>query len=83
MFIRFNANIADDPGYVDIHPAIRIPKRMRHIGMPICCPAGSSTKGCRLATDPVSLISILQLVSDAEVRFFLTCGYKTNVACGI
>ncbi|XP_021842214.2 mitochondrial intermediate peptidase, mitochondrial isoform X2 [Spinacia oleracea] len=65
---KFNANIADDPGYVDIHPAIRIPKRMRHIGMPICCPAGSSTKGCRLATDPVSLISILQLVSDAEVR---------------
>ncbi|XP_010672007.2 mitochondrial intermediate peptidase, mitochondrial isoform X2 [Beta vulgaris subsp. vulgaris] len=72
---KFNANIVEDPGYIDIYPAIRIPKRLHHLGKPIYRPAGSSKvgldmkeKGYRIATDPVSLTSILQWVSDAEVR---------------
>lgn len=72
---KFNANIVDDPGYVDIYPAIRIPKRMHHLSRPISRPSGSTRmgfymneKGYRIATDPVSLTSILQWVSDGEVR---------------
>ncbi|CAO2839022.1 unnamed protein product [Amaranthus hypochondriacus] len=72
---KFNANIVDDPGYVDIYPTIRIPKRLHHLGRPIYRPAGLprlgldiKEKGYRLGLDPVSLSSILQWASDAEVR---------------
>ena len=68
----------DDPGYVDIYPTIRIPKRLHHLGRPIYRPAGlprlgldMKEKGYRLGLDPVSLSSILQWASDAEVRFFI------------
>ncbi|XP_021725771.1 probable mitochondrial intermediate peptidase, mitochondrial [Chenopodium quinoa] len=72
---KFNANIVDDPGYVDIYPASHIPKRMHHLGTPIYSPAGLSIKGLdvkekgyRIPTDPVSLTSILQWVPNEEVR---------------
>lgn len=72
---KFNANIVDDPGYVDIYPAKRIPKRLHHLVKPMYRPAGVSRtgldvkeKGYRLATDPAALTSILQWASDSEVR---------------
>ncbi|KAK9665643.1 hypothetical protein RND81_14G125800 [Saponaria officinalis] len=72
---KFNANIVDDPGYVDIYPATRIPKRLHHLVTPVYRPGAASRtglgmkeKGYRIATDPMSLTSVLQCVSDAEVR---------------
>ncbi|XP_074291377.1 mitochondrial intermediate peptidase, mitochondrial isoform X2 [Silene latifolia] len=72
---KFNANIVDEPGYVDIYPAYRIPKRLHHLVTPIYRTGEASRtgldmkeKGYRIATDPLSLSSVLQCVSDAEVR---------------
>jgi intermediate peptidase len=69
---RFNENIAVDPGQVDIFPGSRIPKHLHHLGTPIYrstsadyCP---KEKGFRIETDPHTLSSILQYVSDSEVR---------------
>ncbi|PKA60678.1 mitochondrial intermediate peptidase [Apostasia shenzhenica] len=76
----FSENIINDPGYIDIFPASRIPKNMQHYFKPICRQFISTSndsfglrdkskeKGFRLATDPSSLSSILKWLSDAEVR---------------
>ncbi|KAH9610394.1 hypothetical protein KSS87_018491 [Heliosperma pusillum] len=73
--LMFNANIVDGPGYVDIYPANRIPKRLHHLVSPVYRTGeasrtglGMKEKGYRIATDPLSLSSVLQCVSDAEVR---------------
>ncbi|KAH7686976.1 mitochondrial intermediate peptidase protein [Dioscorea alata] len=77
---EFNENIMIDPGSLDIFPASRIPKHMHHCFKPIYQPIHKMTKGelkvedikkekgFRVRTDPSMLSSILQFVSDAEVR---------------
>ncbi|KAM0935180.1 putative mitochondrial intermediate peptidase [Dioscorea sansibarensis] len=77
---EFNENIMIDPGSLDIFPASRIPKHMHHCFKPIYQPIHKMTKGelkvedikkekgFRVRTDPSTLSSILQFVSDAEVR---------------
>ncbi|KAK6926367.1 Peptidase M3A/M3B catalytic domain [Dillenia turbinata] len=71
---RFNANIAADPGHVDIYPASRIPKQLRHLMKPISHAKTSGSKdvtqekGFRIVTEPSTLSSVLQWASDAEVR---------------
>ncbi|GAB4825974.1 Mitochondrial intermediate peptidase [Ancistrocladus abbreviatus] len=75
---KFNENITGDPGYVDIYPATRIPKRLHHLAKPIYRPASGASRmgsraemremGYQIATDPGTLSSILQWASDAEVR---------------
>ncbi|KAK4799886.1 hypothetical protein SAY86_025251 [Trapa natans] len=77
---QFSENIIDDPGYVDVFPASRVPKHLRHLCKPIHhSSSGESTgllksrnqmkvKGSRLITEPSALSSILQCTSDEEVR---------------
>ncbi|XP_039122984.1 mitochondrial intermediate peptidase, mitochondrial isoform X2 [Dioscorea cayenensis subsp. rotundata] len=77
---EFNENIMIDPGSLDIFPASRIPKHMHHCFKPIYQPIHKMTKGelkvedikkekgFRVRTDPSMLSSLLQFVSDAEVR---------------
>ncbi|KAI3869797.1 hypothetical protein MKW98_030978 [Papaver atlanticum] len=63
---QFNENIINDPGFVDIFPASRIPKRIQHLLRPIY--SASKEKGFRISTDQGTLSSVLQWVSDEEVR---------------
>ena len=77
--IRFNENIINDPGHMDIFPASHIPKKLHHLARPIYRTTSGAfggsawsmtnmkEKGFRLPTDPNTLSSILQWVSDAEV----------------
>ncbi|KAL8160289.1 hypothetical protein V2J09_001826 [Rumex salicifolius] len=75
---EFNQNIASDPGYVDIYPASRIPKRLHHLVQPVYRQTSKSSiiglradmkeKGYRVLTESGTITSILQWVSDAEVR---------------
>ncbi|KAG8381486.1 hypothetical protein BUALT_Bualt06G0126800 [Buddleja alternifolia] len=77
---EFNENIITDPGHVDIFPASRIPKKLHQLTKPIYRPSSVAStrstrpdcnlkeRGFRLVTEPNALSSILQLVSDAEVR---------------
>lgn len=75
---RFTENIASDSGYVDIFPASRIPKHVRHALAPIYRTFGGTKgynsledihreKGFRIPTDPNTLSSVLKWVPDAEV----------------
>ncbi|KAI3833118.1 hypothetical protein MKW92_003637, partial [Papaver armeniacum] len=63
---QFNENIINDPGFVDIFPASRIPKRIQHLLRPIY--SASKEKGFRITTDQGTLSSVLQWASDEEVR---------------
>lgn len=86
--IRFNENIITDPGHVDIFPVSRIPKQLHHLTKAIYRPSSFSPtttvgtgsnikeKGLRLTTEPNSLCSILQLVSDNEVTDLLLGFYS-------
>ncbi|KAL3524177.1 hypothetical protein ACH5RR_017011 [Cinchona calisaya] len=76
---EFNENIITDPGHVDIFPASCIPKKLHHLVKPIyrtrsgafrgsALSASMKEKGFQLVTEPNTLSSILQWVSDAEVR---------------
>ncbi|KAL2227187.1 probable mitochondrial intermediate peptidase, mitochondrial isoform X1 [Sesamum indicum] len=77
---QFNENIITDPGHVDIFPASHLPKKLHHLAKTIYRPSSFASKrstgpdcnlkerGFRLVTEPSTLCSILQLVSDAEVR---------------
>ncbi|KAJ0971041.1 hypothetical protein J5N97_019000 [Dioscorea zingiberensis] len=77
---EFNENIMIDPGSLDIFPASRIPKHMHHCFKSVYRPIHKTMdgeleakdikkeKGFRVTTDPSTLSSILQFVSDAEVR---------------
>ncbi|GAB2265363.1 Mitochondrial intermediate peptidase [Dionaea muscipula] len=75
LYQEFNENIAIEPGFVDVYPATSIPVSLRHLAEPVYRPAsgigsnaGKREKGYRLNTSPDGLSSILQWVSDAEVR---------------
>ncbi|RZC74363.1 hypothetical protein C5167_049843 [Papaver somniferum] len=63
---QFNENIINDPGFVDIFPGSRIPKRIQHLLRPIY--SASKEKGFRISTDQGTLSSVLQWASDEEVR---------------
>ncbi|KAI3835452.1 hypothetical protein MKX03_034542 [Papaver bracteatum] len=63
---QFNENIINDPGFVDIFPASRIPKHIQHLVRPIY--SASKEKGFRITTDQGTLSSVLQWASDEEVR---------------
>ncbi|XP_027110469.2 mitochondrial intermediate peptidase, mitochondrial isoform X2 [Coffea arabica] len=77
---EFNENIINDPGHMDIFPASHIPKKLHHLARPIYRTTSGAfggsawsmtnmkEKGFRLPTDPNTLSSILQWVSDAEIR---------------
>ncbi|KAA8539812.1 hypothetical protein F0562_026504 [Nyssa sinensis] len=77
---EFGENITTDPGYVDIFPASRIPKVLRHLAKPIYRSVASTSreslkpndnmkeKGFRIGTEPSTLSSLLQWASDPEVR---------------
>ncbi|KAI3918677.1 hypothetical protein MKX01_041997 [Papaver californicum] len=67
---QFNENVINDPGFVDIFPASRIPKRIQHLLRPIYHTSSSASKekGFRMTTDQGTLSSVLQWVSDEEVR---------------
>nr|DAD33704.1 TPA_asm: hypothetical protein HUJ06_012555 [Nelumbo nucifera] len=77
---EFSENIVNDPSYVDIFPASRIPKCIQHLLRPISRPmngtpseplwsrGGIKEKGFRITTDPGTLSSVLQWTPDAEVR---------------
>ena len=79
LIFRFNENIAEDPGFVDIYPSSRISKHLHYLAKPIyrstsLISNGQSRsgetireKGFRITTDPQTLASILQLSSDDEV----------------
>lgn len=69
---RFHENINNDPGHVDV-PASCIPKHLHHLGKHIRRSTSSGYKqkikenGFRIVTEPRTLYSILQCVSDSEV----------------
>ncbi|KAL5718261.1 mitochondrial intermediate peptidase [Ranunculus cassubicifolius] len=77
---EFGENMMIDPGAVDIFPDSRIPKHIQHLLKPIYrSTAGMSKdflmsrknrkeKGFRITTDSSTLSSVLQWVSDDEVR---------------
>ncbi|KAK7854884.1 mitochondrial intermediate peptidase, partial [Quercus suber] len=77
---EFNENIIIDPGSVDIFPSSRMPKSVHHLLKPIyrstpgilretVLPRDTmKEKGFRITTDPQNLSSVLQHVSDDEVR---------------
>lgn len=70
---EFHENINNDPGHVDV-PASCIPKHLHHLGKHIRRSTSSGYKqkikenGFRIVTKPRTLDSILQCVSNAEVR---------------
>ncbi|KAF3964920.1 hypothetical protein CMV_010846 [Castanea mollissima] len=77
---EFNENIIIDPGSVDIFPSSRMPKSVHHLLKPIyrstpgilretVLPRDTmKEKGFRITTDPQNLSSVLQHVSEDEVR---------------
>lgn len=77
---EFNENIIIDPGSVDIFPSSRMPKSLHHLLTPIyrstprmlkatLRPRDTmKEKGFQITTDPHTLSSVLQCVSDDEVR---------------
>ncbi|XP_057952770.1 mitochondrial intermediate peptidase, mitochondrial isoform X2 [Malania oleifera] len=67
---EFGENIVTDPGYVDIFPASRISKHFPCLLKPIYRSTSRDVKekGYRITTEPGTLSSILQWVSDDEVR---------------
>lgn len=83
VLVRFNENIIIDPGSVDIFPSSRMPKSLHHLLTPIyrstprmlkatLRPRDTmKEKGFQITTDPHTLSSVLQCVSDDEVGFIL------------
>nr|KJB39354.1 hypothetical protein B456_007G008100 [Gossypium raimondii] len=77
---EYGENIINDPGYVDIFPASRIPRQIQHLLKPIYrLTSGVSKeslgsyedeqeKGFRIITEPRTLFSVLQLTPDEQVR---------------
>ncbi|KAF7103632.1 hypothetical protein CFC21_104604 [Triticum aestivum] len=77
---KFNENVMNKPGFVDIYPASRIPRNIQHNFKPISRfkPRGveeqsnamnaTRQKGVRIVTDSGSVSSALRWASDEEVR---------------
>ncbi|KAA3476005.1 putative mitochondrial intermediate peptidase, mitochondrial isoform X2 [Gossypium australe] len=77
---EYGENIINDPGYVDIFPASRIPRQIQHLLKPIYrltsgvskeslgSYEGEQEKGFRIITEPRTLFSVLQLTPDEQVR---------------
>ncbi|KAB2001622.1 hypothetical protein ES319_D11G006200v1 [Gossypium barbadense] len=77
---EYGENIINDPGYVDIFPASRIPRQIQHLLKPIYrLTSGVSKeslgsyedeqeKGFRIITELRTLFSVLQLTPDEQVR---------------
>ncbi|PIA35745.1 hypothetical protein AQUCO_03500240v1 [Aquilegia coerulea] len=75
---EFSENMITDPGFVDIFPESGIPKHIQHLLKPIyrSCTSKEShsrrkhnkERGFRITTDSKMLSSVLQWVSDDEVR---------------
>lgn len=74
VFIRYNENIAKEPGHVDVYPASRIPKNLHHLVKPVNRSTSSSSrvnfreKGFRIITEPSTVSTVLQWTSDSEVQ---------------
>lgn len=81
VYFRFNENILSDPGYIDIPPDSRIPKRVQRLAKLIphydkkSLRPGYSTKEnvMRIKTDQDTLTLILRCVSDEEVGTYDFC----------
>ncbi|KAG4172621.1 hypothetical protein ERO13_A11G007600v2 [Gossypium hirsutum] len=77
---EYGENIINDPGYVDIFPASRIPRQIQHLLKPIYRLTSGVSKeslgsyedeqeeGFRIMTEPRTLFSVLQLTPDEQVR---------------
>ncbi|KAK3134408.1 hypothetical protein QOZ80_6AG0548750 [Eleusine coracana subsp. coracana] len=77
---KFNENVVNKPGFVDVYPASRVPRNIQHNFKPIYrFKPGSAEKqsnqmdttrqqGLRIVTDSENLSAVLRSVSDEEVR---------------
>ncbi|XP_062229626.1 mitochondrial intermediate peptidase, mitochondrial isoform X2 [Phragmites australis] len=72
---KFNENVMNKPGFVDLYPASRIPRNMQHHFKPVYRFEKQSNqintarqKGIRIVTDSGNLSSALRCISDEEVR---------------
>ncbi|TVU08606.1 hypothetical protein EJB05_42015 [Eragrostis curvula] len=77
---KFNENVMNKPGFVDVYPASRVPRHMQHLFKTVYRfkPGNSEKqsnqmdttrqKGLRVVTDSENLSTVLRCISDEEVR---------------
>ncbi|GJM97635.1 hypothetical protein PR202_ga14575 [Eleusine coracana subsp. coracana] len=77
---KFNENVVNKPGFVDVYPASRVPRNIQHNFKPVYrFKPGSAEKqsnqmdtirqqGLRIVTDSENLSAVLRSISDEEVR---------------
>ena len=72
---RFNENVMNKPGFVDVYPASRIPRNMQRLFKSVSRFNTSKQmnterqKGLRIVTESGNLSSALRWISDEEVSF--------------